>query len=153
MNNTQLSQTVLNAWIQDYQQLHDILNAEQAALEKRDFDRLQQLIKEKDETVTHINTHQVPAIANERGLKITHLGEFKQLCVANSELKEVWTEMIQLVEKCCLKNEVNARLIKLVETSSKRTFNLIKGFDPDNNIYNSSGNRSTVRYYSDSLSA
>ena len=60
---------------------------------------------------------------------------------------------MELVEKCRFKNEVNGRLISLLNQSSRRTFNLIKGFDPDNNIYNATGNRTAVRHYGDSLSA
>ncbi len=153
MNELQVYQTVLNSWKQDYELLHDILNSEQRALEKRVFDQLVQLVKEKDAAVKRINSHQVPPIINAQGVNNTSLNEFKKFCSRNPALAESWTELMQLVEKCCFKNEVNARLIDLLNHSSQRTFNLIKGCDPDNNIYNSQGNRTTVRHFSSSLSA
>ncbi len=153
MKHIQLCKTVLNAWQQDYQTLHDILNSEQRALEKRNFDLLSQVLKEKDEAVSHINTQQIPPMIDNAGIQITSLAQLKKYCTENTQLSENWSELMQLVEKCCLKNEVNARLIELLTQSSRRTFNLIKGFDPDNNIYNACGDRTAVRHYGDSISA
>ena len=153
MKNLQHSQTVINSWQQDYQSLHDILNSEQYALEHRNFDELTQIINDKNSLINTINSHQAPNLTNKSGKNATSLREFKAFCVAQPELQTSWNELMLLVEKCCQKNEVNARLIELLNQSSRRTFNLIKGFDPDNNIYNAKGDRTRVRYYSDSLSA
>ncbi len=153
MNTTQLCQTIINQWQQDYQQLHDILNNEQSALESRDFDALTQAVKDKDHIVKQINAHQLPALTNKNGISIRTFQDFKAHCIREQLLNSSWLELMNLVEKCCFKNEVNARLISLLEQSNKRTFNLIKGFDPDNSVYNASGNRTTVRHYNSSVSA
>ncbi len=153
MNNLQLCKTLINVWNQDYETLYDILNSEQLALEKRDFEALQKIVTEKNQMVSKINQHEIPPMIISMGKSITTMNQFKNYCLQNTDLVPVWQNLMQLVEKCCLKNEVNARLIELVTNSSQRTFNLIKGFDPDNNIYNAKGNRTTVRYYGDSLSA
>ena len=153
MKNLQQCQTVINQWQQDYQRLHDILNDEQLALEKRSFEQLELAIQEKNKTVTQINTHQLPPILNQHGNLINSLPEFKLHCFSNTKLESPWEVLMELVEKCSFKNEVNARLVNLLNESSRRTFNLIKGFDPDNNIYNATGNRTAVRHYGNSLSA
>lgn len=153
MKNSQLCKTIINQWQQDYQTLHDLLSSEQTALEKRDFIKLEQAIKEKDRIVRQINAHQLPPLIDNQGVTITSLTKFKQHCLSELKLKEGWETLMALIEKCRFKNEVNARLVELLNQSSKRTFNLIKGFDPDNNIYNANGNSATVRHYGDSLSA
>lgn len=153
MKNLQNCHTIINSWQQDYQLLHDILNSEQLALEHRDFDKLTQVISEKDKQINTINGHAIPCVIDQNGKNTTSLGEFKSFCVSHPQLEPAWNELMQLLEKCCVKNEVNARLIDLINQSSRRTFNLIKGFDPDNNIYNAKGDRTRVRYYNDSLSA
>jgi|GEM_PF-2185736 len=153
MKNTQHCQTIINQWQQDYQKLHDILNDEQLALEKRDFEKLARVTGEKNQLVAQINAHQLPPVIDQRGTTITSLNDFKHYCISNDELESKWVGLMNLVEQCRFKNEVNARLVELLNQSSRRTFNLIKGFDPDNNIYNANGNRTAVRHYSDSLSA
>ncbi|TQV84878.1 flagella synthesis protein FlgN [Aliikangiella coralliicola] len=153
MNSAQLCQTLINQWQQDYQQLHDILNSEQVALENRDFASLTKLIKEKDSLVQTINKHNIPPILKQHGISVSSMNEFKHYCFADEQLAPVWRELMGLVEKCSFKNEVNSRLIELLNVSCRRTFNLIKGFDPDNNIYNASGDRTAVKHFSASISA
>lgn len=153
MKNTQLCQTIINQWQQDYQQLHDILNNEQLALQNSDFEQLTLITQEKNKMVKQINQHKLPALIDGQGGSISSLPEFKQHCIDKSELKNGWETLMTLVEKCSFQNEVNARMVNLLNKSSRRTFNLIKGFDPDNNIYNASGNRTAIRHYGDSISA
>jgi flagellar biosynthesis/type III secretory pathway chaperone len=153
MDNLQQCQTIINQWQQDYQRLHDILSDEQLALEKRSFDLLELATQEKNKTVNQINAHELPPILNHNSSIINSLPEFKLHCFSNLKLKSSWEDLMELVEKCSFKNEVNGRLINLLSQSSRRTFNLIKGFDPDNNIYNATGNRTAVRHYGNSLSA
>jgi flagellar biosynthesis/type III secretory pathway chaperone len=153
MKNLQQCQTVINQWQLDYQRLHDILSDEQLALEKRNFEQMELATQEKHKTVDQINMHQLPQIIDQQGQLIKSLAEFKLHCFSNSQLKSLWEGLMELVEKCNFKNEVNGRLINLLNQSSRRTFNLIKGFDPDNNIYNATGNSSAVRHYGNSLSA
>jgi flagellar biosynthesis/type III secretory pathway chaperone len=153
MKQTQICQTIINQWQHDYQNLHDALSAEQLALEKRDFKLLSQASADKDSLVKQINQHQLPQLEDQQGMTINTLASFKMHCLSQSVLTEPWNELMQLVAQCRFKNEVNARLIELLNQSSKRTINLIKGFDPDNNIYNASGNRTAVRHYGSLISA
>ncbi len=153
MKEIQIYQTLLNQWMEQYQLLHDILNCEQLALEKRDFTKLASLSNEKNEIVKQINHQQIPAIIRQGDANQPKLNEVKKFCLHNPELSDSWERLMNLVEQCNFKNEVNARLIELVTLSTKRTFNLIKGFDPDNNIYNSTGDRTIVKHYGQSLSA
>lgn len=153
MNNEQAYQTLLNAWLENYQELHDILNSEQLALEKRDFDQLNKTIIEKDLLIKNINRQAMTEITRDNGETVSTLQQLKDFCLSNTALSEKWQNLVSVIEQCTLKNEVNARLITLLNNSTQRTFNLIKGFDPDNNIYNASGNRATVRYSNNSVSA
>jgi len=153
MKNTQVCQTLINAWLQDYQQLHDILNSEQLALEKRDFERLELIVREKDRAIGKITRHDIPPMVDHTGVQLNTLSSLQNFCESHSDLNTTWCELIELVKKCRLKNEVNSRLVNLLNISTRRTFNLIKGFDPDNNIYNASGNRATVRFNNNSISA
>jgi len=153
MDNLQVSQTLINQWKNDYQKLHDLLNNEQSALEESDLEKLALCIAEKDEIVKQINAHQLPPMILARGMTIKSYADFSQFCQGSPNLKQSWRGLMTLVENCRFKNEVNARLIDLLNQSSRRTFNLIKGFDPDNNIYNATGNRTAVRHYSGCISA
>ncbi len=153
MKEIQVYQTLLNQWIEQYQSLHDILNCEQLALEKRDFTKLAALSNEKNEIVKNINHQQILAIISKGKASQPKLNEVKKFCLQNLELSTSWERLMNLVEQCNFSNEVNARLIELVTVSTKRTFNLIKGFDPDNNLYNSTGDRTIVKHYGQSLSA
>ena len=78
---------------------------------------------------------------------------FKKFCKETPELITSWQELTKLAEKCQLKNEVNAELVELLSLSSKRIYNLIKGFDPDNNIYNAQGDRTKVQSYAQAVRA
>lgn len=153
MKNIQVCKTIINQWYQDYQALHDILSSEQMALEKRDFDSLKKSNQEKEQMVAQINGHQLPSIIGSQGKVISKIQDFKQVCLSNDELYDSWSELMTLVERCNFKNEVNGRLISLLNQSSKRIFNLIKGFDPDNHIYNATGTQTKVRHFGESLSA
>lgn len=153
MKEIQIYQTLLNHWTEQYHSLHDILNCEQLALEKRDFNHLASLAKEKNELVKQINQQQIPAIIEQGHANQPKINEVKKFCLNNLELSSSWQQLMRIVEQCHFKNEVNARLIELVSVSTKRTFNLIKGFDPDNNIYNSTGDRTIVKHYGQSISA
>ena len=153
MKEIQIYQTLLNQWTAQYQSLHDILNCEQLALETRDFTKLASLSNEKNELVKQIDRHQIPAIISKGEASQPKINQVKKFCLQNPELSASWEGLMNLVGQCNFKNEVNARLIELVTVSTKRTFNLIKGFDPDNNIYNASGDRTIVKHYGQSLSA
>jgi len=153
MKEVQIYQTLLNQWTEQYQTLHDILNCEQNALEKREFTELESLVKEKDKLVKQINQQQIPAIICDGTVSQPKINQVRKYCMNSSALKSDWNELMLLVDQCNFKNEVNSRLIELVATSTKRTFNLIKGFDPDNNIYNAKGDRTIVKHYGQSLSA
>lgn len=133
--------------------LHDVLSGEQLALEKRDVVELEKSSNEKNKMVKQINAHELPPLIDHRGITISSLSDFKQHCINDGQLKKGWNDLMSLVEKCNFKNEVNGRLISLLDQSSRRTINLIKGFDPDNNIYNATGSRSMVRHSGGSVSA
>lgn len=153
MKEQQIYQTLLNQWTEQYKSLHDLLNCEQSALEKREFTKLESLVKEKDKLVNEINQKQIPAIIFNGNVTQPKINQVRKYCMNSSELKADWNELMLLVDQCNFKNEVNSRLIELVSTSTKRSFNLIKGFDPDNNIYNAQGDRTIVKHYGQSLSA
>ncbi len=153
MKEFQVYQTLLNQWAEQYQTLHDILCCEQNALEKRNFTELSQLTKEKNKLVKQINQQQIPAVINRGIVSQPKITEVRKYCLNHPELETSWNGLMNLVKQCNFKNEVNARLVELVTSSTKRTFNLIKGFDPDNNIYNSSGDRTIVKHYGQSVLA
>lgn len=153
MKNAQQCETLINQWLQDYQQLKEIITSEQQALEKRDFEGLTHTIEKKNRIVEIINQHKIPTLIDENGVSINTRVELKAYCMSNKLLKKAWTNLIQLIENCRFKNEVSARLIDLLSQSCTRTFNLLKGFDPDNNIYNAAGNRTAIRHRSESLLA
>ncbi len=153
MQKHQVYQTLINQWRTQYQQLHDLLNSEQNALEKRDFQSLELIVKEKTELVQQINLEQIPAMIHQGNITQPTLMQLKAYCVNEPSLTTSWNSLMELVDQCHFKNEVNARLIDLVTQSTKRTFNLIKGFDPDNNIYDNQGDQKIVSHYGSSVSA
>jgi len=153
MNETQAYQTLLNQWLEQYQSLFKLLNDEQKALEKRDFAQLEKLVNNKNDLVDLINSQQLPSIINASPANQPKINDLKKFCFKTPELLPIWDNLMVVVEKCQFRNEVNARLIELVTSSTKRTFNLIKGFDPDNNIYDSNGDRKIVKHFSEPLSA
>ena len=153
MKNLELYQLLIGQWQDDYQKLHDILNHEQSALEKRNFEQLSQLTKEKNQLVMKINQHGIPAQLSNSQIKIESIQDLKAHCTGEPKLIQHWQKLMELVSKCGFQNEVNARLVELLSTSTRRTFNLIKGLDPDNNIYNASGTRTTMEYSRASVSA
>ncbi|PCI73317.1 MAG: hypothetical protein COB38_01065 [Gammaproteobacteria bacterium] len=169
MNKIQEFKTFINLWLASYQQLNDILENEQKALEKRDYTSLEKLVSEKNILVNQINEQPIPSqavsqqefdgqLSNSKitPIKESALGKLNKarvFCLNNVELKTSWEELIELVGECNFKNEVNSKIVQLITTSTKRTFNLIKGFDPDNNLYNSEGNRSLVQHQGRSLIA
>jgi len=159
MNNThhndehQVYLTLINQWSTQYQTLLEVLGNEQKALENRDFDGLGSLIKKKDRLVEQINNDQIPSIINRGTSTPIKLKQVRNYCLKTPQLKSHWDKLMAIVDQCNHNNEVNAQLIVLISKSTKRAFNLIKGFDPDNNIYDSKGDRKQVKHFGQPLSA
>lgn len=164
MNKIQEFKTFLNLWLTSYQQLHEILINEQKALEKRDYTDLEKLVSNKNTLINQINQQAIPQqeftsqlsqskITPIKESAISKLNKARTFCLNTAELKVSWEELINLVGECHFKNEVNSKMVQLITTSTRRTFNLIKGFDPDNNLYNREGNRSLVQHQGQSLIA
>ncbi|MDH5432583.1 MAG: flagellar protein FlgN [Gammaproteobacteria bacterium] len=145
MNVLNIYQTTLNQWIRDYQSLHEVLCQEQNALEKRDFKLLDNVTEEKNRIISLINDHMIPDLDKtevKRSEKVVALKDFKDRCESAKNLQDLWNELTQIVIQCQFKNEVNARMVSLLSTSTKRTFNLIKGMDPESNVYTANGESS-----------
>lgn len=142
---------ILTDWHSDYLALNEYLGQEQNALETRDFDRLADITSKKNECMLKINGHDLPQdFKANTNSPIARLDEY---CKSNQSLKNRWNSILKLLSDCEYKNEVNGRLIKLLNTSCRRVFNLLKGMDPDNNIYNSTGACSRVEATRASVSA
>jgi len=153
MKNQQLCQTLLNQWRSDYQRLSDILADEQLALEKRDFECLAKITLEKNRQVDVINRQQIPAELNAEGGRKIKLAELQLLCLATPQLAGHWQDLMALVSRCNFQNEVNARMVDLLHTSCRRTLNLIRGFDPDHNLYNANGACTRLSHHGASVMA
>ena len=153
MHPLQVCKTLLNQWLNDYQNLHDLLNSEQSALEKREFARMRRLLREKEDLLSQINQQQLPSRHDNQPQPKVSITDVRKFCESEIELLPKWQELMRLVDQCCFKNEVNAKLVELLLNANKRTFNLIKGFDPDNNLYDAKGDRSLVRHFGEALSA
>lgn len=153
MKEIQVFQTLINQWTVQYKELHSLVTQEKSALEKRDFEQLEKLVHQKNELVAKINLDQIPAIIDRGNIAQPKLAQVKQFCINTPELHGSWQTLMELVGHCYHLNEVNAQLIELVTKSTKRTFNIIKGFDPDNNIYDAKGDRKIVSHYGQPVSA
>ncbi len=153
MKEIQIYQTLINQWTVQYQELYSLVTQEKNALEKRDFEQLEKLVQQKNELVAKINLDQIPAIIERGNIAQPKLAQVKQFCTNTPELQGSWQKLMELVGQCYHLNEVNAQLIELLTKSTKRTFNLIKGFDPDNNIYDAKGDRKIVSHYGQPVSA
>jgi flagellar biosynthesis/type III secretory pathway chaperone len=153
MKEIQVYQTLINQWTLQYQELFQLVTEEKTALENRDFETLEKLVQKKNVLVAQINLDQIPAIIDRGKVAQPKLAQVKQYCSNSPELKSSWNELMSLVGQCFHLNEVNAQLIELLTKSTKRTFNIIKGFDPDNNIYDAKGDRKIVSHYGQPVSA
>ncbi len=164
MNKVQEFKTFINLWLTSYQKLNDLLESEKKALEKRDYKGLEKLVSDKNILVNQINEQPIPQqdfngqlshskITPIKESALTKLNKAKIFCLNSVELKTSWEALITLVGECHFKNEVNAKMVQLITISTKRTFNLIKGLDPDNNIYNREGSRSLVQHQGQSITA
>ncbi len=153
MKEIQVYRTLINQWRSQYQSLHELVTKEKQALEKRDFEQLEKLVQQKNELVAKINLDQIPAIIDRGNVAQPKLAQVKQFCLNSPELQTSWNELMDLVGQCFHLNEVNAQLIELLTNSTKRTFNIIKGFDPDNNIYDAKGDRKIISHYGQPVSA
>jgi len=164
MNKIQEFKTFINLWLTSYQKLYELLESEKRALEKRDFTCLEKIVSDKNILINLINEQPIPQqefynqLSNSKITPIkesalTKLNKARTFCLNSIELKTSWKELIKLVGECHFKNEVNSKMVQLIASSTKRTFNLIKGFDPDNNLYNRDGDRSLVQHQGQSLIA
>ena len=153
MNELQMVLTLVNQWTEQYQSLHDVLNSEQNALEKKDFEALKNIVSEKNNIVSQINSEQIPAIIKQGNINQLSFKDVQKHCLSTASLTQPWENLMALVDQCRYKNEVNSRIVELVTQSTKRTFNLIKGFDPTNHIYDAKGGSKLVKHYGQPLSA
>ncbi|MBV1910124.1 MAG: flagellar protein FlgN [Kangiellaceae bacterium] len=153
MKETQIYQTLINQWMSQYNELLELLSQEQRTLEKRDFEQLEMLVRQKNELVNKISLEQIPSIINDGNVAQLTFSQVKQYCLQTPDLQDEWKNLMTLVGQCHHKNEVNSKVIELMTKSTKRTFNLIKGFDPDNNIYDAKGDRKIVSHYGRPVSA
>ncbi len=145
-----IKETLAN-WQVDYLALHAFLQQEHASLQKRNFEALEIITKNKNECLKKISLHKLPESLNI--LPTAALESLRQLCTNNPKLAEYWEKTMAIVQDCNHQNEVNGEIIKLLNHSTKRIFNLFKGFEPDNNIYNATGSCSRLNASRASVSA
>jgi len=148
-----LVKNTLNEWHSDYLVLNQLLERELATLENRDFDQLESITSEKNNIMLKINSHDLPGEFKTDAGANAALSKLNDYCEKDKELSEKWETIIALLTDCAHRNEVNGRMIKLLDSSSRRVFNLLKGMDPDNNIYNATGACSRVEASRASVSA
>lgn len=153
MDIIQSIKTMLNEWSSDYEQLNTTLNEEKIALEKREFDALAKTIQTKEHLVRKIHQHAVPVELFPTIKQNITLFDIKSLCESEKQLTPDWKNLMTIVAKCNFQNEVNGQLVGLLDNSCKRIFNLMRGFDPDNNLYNATGSSSRMMQSNASVSA
>ena len=144
-------ENMLSKWHVDYLNLKEALNLEQEALEKRNFEELGKVTKNKNACMLAINSHDLPP-SFKKGKNFS-LKELNDFFLSQPKLSSRWNEIVGLLDDCNFQNEVNGRLINLLDNSCRRVFNLLKGMDPDNNIYNASGACSRLQASRSSVSA
>jgi flagellar biosynthesis/type III secretory pathway chaperone len=156
MEKSSMIQVLINQWKMDYKTLEECLNHEKKALEKNDYRDLKKIVSKKDHIVASINADfiQQESLFNQKNrsmIQFSLINQIQKESVNNTNIASAWIELMALVQSCYLKNEVNAQVVHLTHLSIKRRLNLIKGFDPDNNIYNKKGDRNLVQHRIKSL--
>lgn len=153
MNQEQIIETLINHWKEQYTRLGQVLSDERLALQKRDFNEMELAIQRKNAMILEINEQSIPANLAQHLNQPIELNQIKQISNSSTRLSPLWENLKTLVENCRYENEVNGNMVELVATSTKRTFNLIRGINPDNRLYNSEGDNTNVSYRGQALTA
>jgi len=135
----QQCQKILKQWLVDYRQFHDLLASEYQALCQRDYDAIETLLAEKKSLLDKIQRQQQTQQSAAETFKNLAI-----ICNKDKDLQPVWQEFLHTAQQCQVKNEVNAKMVSSLLNANKRLFNLFKGADPDNNIYDARGDRHLV---------
>ena len=143
MNNQSISaeqqiqcQNLINAWQQDYAALYDLLLSEKLALQERNFETLAAITEQKNELLNQITQRQ--AVNGSTAIAHQQLKSFVQQI---PELEQSWQSMLERASHCQMMNEINGQMLAMMSNANRRTLNIVRGIQPDNNIYDKTGSR------------
>jgi flagellar biosynthesis/type III secretory pathway chaperone len=125
------------------QQLSDLLDREFAAITDKDFATFEQIIAEKALTI-----EQLDLLEQERIALIESAGHkpgpddilyFLQWCDPAQNITPDWEQLLSLAGKCRDQNLRNHHLIELCSRHTRDTLRILRGEDPQPDLYQADG--------------
>jgi flagella synthesis protein FlgN len=146
--------TILDQEISVAYQLAQALDRENAAICSRDLPVLQQAIADKQAELQRLEE-----LNRERGLLVESHGYGSgsegmkaclQRCDDNAGLAVKWRQLLKIAEDCRHQNRMNHQLMELGSRHIQRALCILRGEDPDQNLYGPGGDN-LVRHASRNL--
>lgn len=127
---------LLHAEIEAIHLLSQSLELEYDALSKQHADALEDIVRNKQERILHLETI---TRQREKLLAVTdnvtvseESGENKRYQFnGNQELVNLWNEVVIAAEKCREKNRVNGSIVELVSKQSRHALDILHGILPE----------------------
>ncbi|MGB5260882.1 MAG: flagellar protein FlgN [Gammaproteobacteria bacterium] len=125
------------------QQLSDLLDREFAAITDKDFAAFEQTVAEKALAV-----EQLDLLEQERVALIEAAGQkpgpgdflyFLQWCDPAQNITPAWEQLLSLAGKCRDQNLRNHHLIELCSRHTRETLRILRGEDPQPDLYQADG--------------
>ena len=119
-----------------------LLEREQQALKERNPDELGVILEEK---IPHLNLLEQSAQARTQWSQCTTPEEASAAWLSmldelnNSDIKERWQELKDLLKQCQVKNEVNSKMLTRNQKVFGRLLDIMRGQSSSNKLYNATG--------------
>ena len=125
------------------QQLSDLLDTEYTAITGKDFPSFEQTIDEKSTTVEQLDLLEQERIAllEMAGYKPGPDGilYFMQWCDPGQDISPLWEQLLALAGRCRGQNRRNHQLIEICSRHTRETLCILRGEDPQQELYGRNG--------------
>lgn len=119
------------------------LELEHEALAKRDMDKLQQCVQQKELHRSELEALEQSRIAIliDAGFATTKQGmeQYLQQRAAQSRSTNLWNELLELADNCQQKNQTNGAIVELSNIFTQQALSLVRGRTGQTEQYDASG--------------
>lgn len=144
------AQALLEKQIELTRQLYEIVKKEYDILNSRITDALETYSVEKQPLIVQLDqlNQQWLALLEKETVSL-HSDKIKLYLedydsINGTALKTTWQNLVKAAKACQKANEVNGRIISLRYQATMHTLQILRGNNPDENIYNGQGARTST---------
>ena len=123
------------------------LDLEYAALTEQHTEALEEVVREKQEKIQHLESfsmHREKLLSQFKGATIKNSGDNKKYDFSSDEqLTSLWNKLVDIAEVCRDKNRINGSIVEVFSKQSQHALQILHGILPGSSsaseLYNNAG--------------